>query len=101
MTHRGDMSEEGVQFLISVEDAVVRKVIGGPDWAYALASSLLVDRLDAVIRRNRYLVRSVCGHYHLRLSAFQYRTLLTKTNWSGAFRLFRGGYPRIYENALA
>lgn len=70
MTHRGDMSEEGVQFLISVEDAVVREVIGRPDRAYALAPSLLVDRLDAVIRRDRYLVRSVRGHYHLRLSVF-------------------------------
>jgi hypothetical protein len=70
MTHRSDMSKEGVQFLISIEDAVVREVISRPDWAYALAPSLLVDRLDAVIRRDRYLVRSVCGHYHLRLSVF-------------------------------
>jgi hypothetical protein len=70
MTHRGDMSKKGVQFLISVEDAVVRKVVGRPDWAYALAPSLLINRLDAVIRWNRYLVRSVRGHYHLRLSVF-------------------------------
>ncbi len=27
MTHRGDMSEEGVQFLIGIEDAVLREVM--------------------------------------------------------------------------
>jgi hypothetical protein len=46
MTHRGDVSEEGIQFLISVEDAVVHEVIGGLDRAYALApcaSSWLVS----------------------------------------------------------
>ena len=67
MTHRGNMGKESVQFLVSVEDAIVREVISRPDRAYALAPGLLVDRFHAVTRRNRYLVRSVCGHYHLRL----------------------------------
>ena len=68
MTYGGDMSKEVVQFLIRVEDAVVREIISRPDWVYALAPGLLVDRLDAVIRRNRHLVRLVRSHCDLRLS---------------------------------
>ncbi len=73
MTHRSYMSEEGIQLLVGVEDAILREVIGRLDWAYALAPCLLVDRLGAAIRRYRYIVHPVRGHCHLRYQSLQYR----------------------------
>ena len=34
VTHRGDMSEKGIQFLVGVEDAVLSKIIGGRSPAF-------------------------------------------------------------------
>jgi len=71
MTHRRDMSKERVKLLIGIEDAVLCKVIGRPNRAYALAPGLLVDRLGALIRWYRYVVRPVRRHCHLRYQSFQ------------------------------
>jgi hypothetical protein len=65
VTHRGDMSEKGIQFLIGVEDAVLSEIIGRRYRPYALTPCLLVDRLDAVIRQPRGIVSSFRGHCHL------------------------------------
>jgi hypothetical protein len=64
MTHRGDMSEKGIQFLIGVEDAILSKIIGRRDYPYALPPRLLVDRLDAAVRRHCRMVSPVRGHCH-------------------------------------
>jgi hypothetical protein len=69
VTHRGDMSQKGVQFLVSIEDALVRQIIGRPDRAHTLAPCLVIDRLDAAIWRNRWVIRPVRGHHHPRQSA--------------------------------
>jgi hypothetical protein len=66
VTHRGDMSQKGVQFLVSIEDAFLRQIIGSPDRAHALAPCLLIDRLDAAVRRDCCVVRPVHGHHHPR-----------------------------------
>ncbi len=44
MTHLGDMSKEGVQFLVSVEDAILSEIVGRPDSANALAPRQLVTQ---------------------------------------------------------
>ncbi len=62
MTHRGDMSEKGIQFLIGVEDAILSKIIGGRDSPNVLPPRLLVDRLDAMIPRHSRIVSPVRGH---------------------------------------
>ena len=64
VTHRGDMSEKGIQFLVGVEDAVLSKIISRRYRPYALTPCLLVDRLEAVIRQLCRIVRSVRGHCH-------------------------------------
>ena len=64
MTHRGDMGEEGVKFLVGVEDAFLYQIIGRLDRTHTLAPRLLIDRLDTAIRRDRRVVRSVRGHCH-------------------------------------
>ena len=75
MTHRGDMSQEGVQFLVSIEDALLRQIIGSPDRAHTLAPCLIIDRLDAAVRRDCCVVRPVRGHHHPRsLGLFQCHT---------------------------
>jgi hypothetical protein len=33
VTHLGDMSKEGVQFLVGVEDAILSEIVGKPDGA--------------------------------------------------------------------
>jgi len=73
MTHRRDMSKEGVQLLVGVKDAVLHQVIGRPNGAYALAPRLFVDRFGAAIRWYRYVVRPVRRHCHLRYQSLQYR----------------------------
>jgi hypothetical protein len=45
VTHRSNMSKVGVQFLVGVEDAVLREVISRLNRAHALAPRPLVDRL--------------------------------------------------------
>jgi hypothetical protein len=64
VTHRGDMSEKGIQFLVGVEDAVLSEIIGRRYRPYAPAPCLLVDRLDAVILQPRRIVSSIRGHCH-------------------------------------
>lgn len=64
MTHRGDMGEEGVKLLVSVEDTLLCQIIGRLDRTHTLAPRLLIDRLDTAIRRDRRVVRSVRGHCH-------------------------------------
>jgi hypothetical protein len=64
MTHRGDMGEKSVQFLIGVEDTVLSKIIGRRDRAYTLPPCLLVDRLYVAIWRHRRMVSSARGHRH-------------------------------------
>ena len=64
MTHRCDMSEKGIQFLVGVEDAVLSEIIGRRYRVHALPPRLLVDRLDAVIRQPCRIVRSVRSHCH-------------------------------------
>lgn len=65
MTHRGDMSKEGVQFLISVENAILGEIVSRLDRAYALAPCLLVDRLSTAARGQRPVVSPVRRHRHL------------------------------------
>ncbi len=65
MTHRGDMSEKGIQFLISVEDAILSKIIGRRYRPYAFPPRLLVDRDGTAIRRH-CRVSPVRGHCHPR-----------------------------------
>ena len=43
MTHLGDMSKEGVEFLVGVEDAVLSEVVGRPDGTNALAPRLFIE----------------------------------------------------------
>jgi hypothetical protein len=43
VTHLGDMSEEGVQFLVGVEDAILSEIVGRPDGANALALRLFIE----------------------------------------------------------
>jgi len=64
VTHRGDMSEKGIQFLIGVENAILSKIISRRYRPYAFPPRLLVDRLDTAIRRHRRVVSSVRGHCH-------------------------------------
>ena len=64
VTHRSDMSEKGIQFLVGVEDAVLSEIIGRRYRPYALTPCLLIDRLDAVILQPRRIVSSVRGHCH-------------------------------------
>jgi hypothetical protein len=42
VTHLGDMSEEGVELLVGVEDAILSEVVGRPDGANALAPRLFI-----------------------------------------------------------
>jgi hypothetical protein len=37
------MSKEGIQFLVSVEDAILSQVVGGPDGANVLAPRLFIE----------------------------------------------------------
>jgi hypothetical protein len=64
VTHRGDMSEKGIQFLVGVEDAVLNEIISRRYRPYVLTPCLLVDRLDAVIRQPCRIVSPVRGHCH-------------------------------------
>ena len=48
MTHRGDMSEKGIQFLIGVEDAILSKIIGRRDHPEA---AVLASRSNVADRR--------------------------------------------------
>jgi hypothetical protein len=64
VTHRGDMSEKGIQFLVGVKDAILSKIIGGRNNPYALPPRLLIDRLDAMILRHSRIVSPVRGHCH-------------------------------------
>src|SRR5258706_15200102 len=102
MPHRGDMSKEGVQFLISLENAVLSKIIDRPDRPYALAPCLLVEGFGAAIRRHRHVVRPVRGHYPLRYLFFRYgicsgtpsrpaRLGSLVMGWAGLLNLSRGG----------
>ena len=43
MTRLGDMSKEGVQFLVGVEDAILSEIVGRPDGANALAPRLFIE----------------------------------------------------------
>lgn len=67
------MDKEGIQFLVSVKDAVLSEIIGRLDGPYSLTPCLLVEGFGAAIRRHRPVVRPVRGHYHLRYPFFQYR----------------------------
>src|SRR5216683_1736416 len=62
VTHRGHMSEEGVQLLIGVEHAVLGKVVGRLDRLHALAPRLLVNRLGTDLRRLCRIIRVAGGH---------------------------------------
>ena len=42
MTHLGDMSKEGVQFLVGVEDAILSEIVGRPDGSNSLALRLFI-----------------------------------------------------------
>ena len=75
VTHRGNMSQEGVQLLVRVEDALLRQISGRTDRAHTLAPRLLINRLGTAIRRDCCVVRPVRGHHHPRwLGPFQYHT---------------------------
>ena len=63
MTHRGDVSQKGVQLLVGIEDTILGEIIGRDDGTYALPPRLFVDRLNAAIRRHRP-VGSVGRHRH-------------------------------------
>jgi hypothetical protein len=65
-THRGDMGEKGIQFLIGIEDAILSKIIGRRYRPYPFPPRLLVDRLGTVIRRHCRVVSSVRTHRHPR-----------------------------------
>ena len=43
MTHLGDMSKEGVEFLVGVENAILSEIVGGPDGANVLAPRLFIE----------------------------------------------------------
>jgi len=43
VSHLGDMSKEGVQFLVGVEDAILSEIVGRPDGANALAPRLFIE----------------------------------------------------------
>ena len=43
MTRLGDMSKEGVRFLVGVEDAILSEVVGRADGANALAPRLFIE----------------------------------------------------------
>jgi hypothetical protein len=64
VTHRGDMSKKGIQFLIGVEDTILSKIIGRRYRPYAFPLRLFVDRLGTAIRRHCRVVSSVRGHCH-------------------------------------
>jgi hypothetical protein len=64
VTHRGDMGEEGVKLLVSVENTLLCQIISRLDRTHTLAPRLLIDRLDTAIRRDRRVARSVRGHCH-------------------------------------
>jgi hypothetical protein len=66
VTHRSDMSEKGIQFLIGVEDAILSKIIGRCYRPYAFPPRLFVNRLGTAVRRHCRVVSSVRGHCHPR-----------------------------------
>ena len=43
VTRLGDMSKEGVRFLVGVEDAILSEVVGRADGANALAPRLFIE----------------------------------------------------------
>src|ERR1022692_1866700 len=66
VTHRGDVSQKGVQLFVGIEDTVLGEIISRGDGTYALPPYLFVDRLDAPIRRHGPVVGSVGRHGHPR-----------------------------------
>jgi hypothetical protein len=64
VTHRGDMSEKGIQFLVGVEDAILNEIISRRYRPYVLTACLLVDRLVAMIRQPCRIVSPIRAHCH-------------------------------------
>jgi len=58
------MGQERVKLLVGVEDTVLRQIIGRLDRTHALAPGLVINGLDAAVRRDCCVIRPVRGHPH-------------------------------------
>ena len=75
MTRLSHMSEEGIQFLVGVEYAVLGQIGGRLDGTDALAPRLSIECFRATVGGHRYVVCPVRRHRHLRYQSVQYRIM--------------------------